>query len=172
MKLVLFYVVLAIGFGEIALICLKKCYRDHRALELLRQILGLSRKNDPRRYYDLSVEIVKIKLLPVKIGCLPSEVKWRMLPFCIVVGLLLAGILLWGAIVIKLSPSCPASLAMITSWAVYRLAMAGSDHIASRKNSVANEIRVEKFADDRVLVSRACLAISLIIGLIVYCVFS
>lgn len=168
MKLVLFYVVLAIGFAEIALLCLKKCYKEHRALELLRLILGTSRKNNALEYHFLSVEIVKIKLLPVKIGCLPSEVKWRILPFCIGIGLLLAGIILWGAIFIKLSPSCPANLAIITSWTFYRLTMAISDYMASKRNFVVNEIRVEKIAGARMLVSWAYMGISLIVGLITY----
>lgn len=168
MKLVLLYVVLVMGFVELALFGIKRTCKSDRALELRRQILGLSRKNDIIKYHDVSVEIVKTNLLPVKISCLPSEVKRKFLPLYIAMSLLLAGIFLWAASVFKVYPSCPASLAIIASWATYRLTMAFSDRMASEKNPLSNAIRIEKLAKARTLISLICLVISLIIGLIIY----
>lgn len=172
MKLVLLYIVLSIGFVELALFCIKGTYRGDRAQRFRRQILLLSRKDNPMAYHNLSIEIAVTNLLSIKLSCLPDEVKWKILPLCIVASLLLAGILLWGAFIFGLFPPFSTSMAMLVSWATYRLMMACSDRIASKKNLIANVIRAEKFAGNRKQISRAYLAISLAIGLIVYYLFS
>jgi hypothetical protein len=172
MELVLLYVVLTTSLAELALLGIKRVYRNDRVLRLRQQMTSLSRKDNALAHHDLSVEIVAISLLPVKISCLPNEVKWRFLPFSLAISLLLAGIFLWAALVLKMCPSCPASIAIIASWAAYRLLMACSDRMASKKNLIANAIRAEKFAEARTLVSRTYMASSLILGLIVYYTFS
>jgi len=168
MKLVLFYIVLAIGLIETAIFLLKECYRGKRLLELRREILSLPWKDNLSRHHDLSVEIAKAILLPVNVRSFPNRVKEKFLPFCIIVDLLLAGIILWGVSIFGLSPSCPASLAMIASWIFYKLAMEISDHLASKKNLIANEIRVEKYARARNLALGINLGISLVVGFITY----
>ncbi len=171
MKLVLLYIVLAIGFVELALFGLKSTYRGERALELLRQILNLSRKNDIIKYHDVSVEIVKINILPVKISCLPDQVKWQSLPFSIAMSLLIAGIFLFIAWAKKIFPSSSISLSIIISWTIYRLMMAFLDRMASKKNFLSNAVRIEKFAKTRILASLACSVFAVIFGLIIYILY-